>query len=114
MAGATDVAGAFGVSVPAMRARTSSTWVRRYPRNRRGMRAMTLLSCCRSVPGGGGRGGELAAGTVDLASPGVAYGHRNAVRLQPADELALVGRPRCRPLRTRRRVQRDEIDVYEV
>ena len=36
-------------------------------------------------------GGELAAGTVDLAAAGVADGRRDALRLEPADELALVG-----------------------
>src|SRR5690242_15508355 len=37
-------------------------------------------------------GGELAAGAVDLAAAGVAHGGRHALGLQPAYELALVGR----------------------
>src|SRR5580692_8284315 len=38
-----------------------------------------------------GRGGELAAGTVDLAAAGVPHRDRHAVGLQAADELVLVG-----------------------
>jgi hypothetical protein len=33
---------------------------------------------------------ELAAGAVDLATTGVAHGGGQALRLEPADELALV------------------------
>ena len=36
--------------------------------------------------------GELAAGAVDLAAAGVAHRGRDALGLEPADELALVGR----------------------
>ena len=36
------------------------------------------------------RGGELAAGAVDLPSTGVAHGDGDAVRLEPPDELPLV------------------------
>ena len=44
------------------------------------------------------RGGQLAAGAVDLPAPGVPHRDRDAVGLQAADELALRGRPRRRPL----------------
>ena len=44
-------------------------------------------------------GGELAAGAVDLAAAGVAHRGRDALRLQPPDELALVGRVGGGPLR---------------
>src|SRR4051794_22197468 len=52
--------------------------------------------------GSGVGGGELAAGAVDLASAGVAHGGRHALGLQPAYELALVGRAGRGPLRTGR------------
>src|SRR4051794_10710024 len=55
---------------------------------------------------------ELAAGAVDLAASGVADGGRHALGLEPADELALVLPSRGGPLRARRRVERDQVDVH--
>ena len=43
-----------------------------------------------TAPNGRRRGGELAAGAVDLAAAGVAHRDRDAVGLEPAHELALV------------------------
>ena len=51
------------------------------------------------------RGSELAAGAVDLAAAGVADGGGDALGLQAAYELTLVGRVRGGPLRARGRVQ---------
>ena len=72
-----------------------------------------LVSVCRSTPAdiivGGG---QLAAGAVDLPSPGVAHGHRHALGPQPADELVLVAAAGRRPPRAGRRVERDEVDVH--
>ena len=45
--------------------------------------------------------GELAAGAVDLAAAGVAHGRGDALGLEAADELALVGRVAGGPLRAR-------------
>src|SRR5579864_4889186 len=69
-----------------------------------------VTSVARSGPG---RGGQLTAGAVDLAAPGVAHRDRHAVRLQAADELALRGRARRGPLRAWRGVERDQVDVRE-
>src|SRR3954453_12613876 len=65
----------------------------------------------RRTRGSGGRG-ELAAGSVDLAAPGVAHGHGNAVRAQPLDEGVLDARVARRPLRAGRGVERDRVDVH--
>ena len=59
----------------------------------------------------GGRGGELAAGTVDIGAARVPDSGRYAVCPQPLDELLLDPGPRGRPLRARGRVERDGVDV---
>src|SRR5690349_10186505 len=56
-------------------------------------------------------GGELTAGPVDVAAAGVADRRRDALGLEPADELALVVRVRRGPHRTRSRIQRDEVHM---
>ncbi len=48
---------------------------------------------------------------VDLAAAGVAYGHRDAVGLQPTDELALIGRVGRGPFRAGGRVERDQVHM---
>src|SRR5689334_8973681 len=57
-------------------------------------------------------GGELTTGSVDLLAPGVPDGHRHPVSRDRLDERLLVLGPRGGPLRTRCRVQRDEVDVH--
>ena len=60
-----------------------------------------------------GAGGELAARGGDLAPPGVADGARHSAVAHAAHELRLHRRRARVPLRARRRVQRDEVDVHE-
>jgi hypothetical protein len=55
----------------------------------------------------------LPAGPVDLPATRVAHGDRDPALLQPPDELALDALRRRIPLRARRRVERDEVDVDE-
>src|ERR1700722_18950670 len=62
---------------------------------------------------GDGRG-ELAAGAVDLASPGVPDRDRDPMIGDPADELLLDAGPRRRPLRAGGGVERDQVDVHQV
>src|SRR5580704_3089326 len=59
------------------------------------------------------RSGQLTAGTVDLAAPGVPHRDRDAVCIQATDELALRGGPRRGPLRPGGGVERDQVDVRE-
>src|SRR5688500_12006975 len=56
--------------------------------------------------------GQLAAGSVDLAAAGVADRRRDALGLETPDELALVLGVRGGPLGSRRRVERDQVDVH--
>ena len=58
------------------------------------------------------RGGQLPAGAVDVRPAGVAHRRRDAAGPQPLDELLLDARPRRRPLRAGRRVERDGVDVH--
>src|SRR6185437_1210688 len=60
------------------------------------------------------RGGQLAAGAVDLAAAGVAHGHRDAVVSHAADELLLHAGPGGGPLRAGGRVERDQVHVREM
>ena len=57
-------------------------------------------------------GGELAAGRGDFLPLGVAHGARHALGCHAADELVLAGLRRGVPLRARRGVERDHVDVH--
>src|SRR4051794_6363468 len=56
--------------------------------------------------------GELAAGAVDVTAAGVADGGRDTARLEPADELALVGRVGSGPFRAGGGIEWDQVDVH--
>src|ERR1700712_3163377 len=58
-------------------------------------------------------GGELAAGGGDLATAGVADGAGHPALADPLDEFPLGGLGAGIPLATRRRVERDDVDVYQ-
>src|SRR4051794_14357044 len=65
-----------------------------------------------SVRGSGRRGGELAAGPVDVLAAGVADRRRDAVGTQALDEVLLDAGAARGPLRAGRRVERNRVDVH--
>ena len=56
----------------------------------------------------------MLVAAVALPAAGVPDGDRHAVGFQAADELALSAGPGRGPHRSRRRVQRDQVDVREL
>src|SRR4051794_12886704 len=101
-------AGVSAVTIPASRAAFQAQCTARQ-RSWRSLAAVTA-----GGPRSLDRGGQLTAGAVDLAAPGVPHRDRDAVPLQAADELALRLGSRRGPLRAGRGVERDQVDVHEV